>query len=65
VEDGFAERRHFGQRQGLAVYREFPDGRNGQEGKISAAEFKTGCGKGGVQTADTSTTKDMIPPAKL
>ena len=36
-----------------------------KDGKISAAEFKTGCGKGWVQNADASTTKDMIPPAKL
>ena len=36
-----------------------------KDGKISAAEFKTGCGKGWVQSADASTTKQMIPPAKL
>ena len=36
-----------------------------KDGKIFAAEFKTGCGKGWVQNADASTTKDMIPPAKL
>ena len=35
-----------------------------KDGKISEAEFKTGCGKGWVQNADASTTKDMIPPAK-
>jgi hypothetical protein len=36
-----------------------------KDGKISAAEFKTGCGKGWVQSADASTTKEMSPPAKL
>ena len=36
-----------------------------KDGKISAAEFKTGCGKGWVQSADASTTKQMSPPAKL
>ena len=36
-----------------------------KDGKISAAEFKTGCGKGWVQSADASTAKDMVPPAKL
>ena len=36
-----------------------------KDGKISAAEFKTGCGKGWVQSADASTTKQMTPPAKL
>jgi hypothetical protein len=35
------------------------------DGKISAAEFKTGCSKGWVQSADASTVKDMMPPAKL
>ena len=33
-----------------------------KDGKISAAEFKTGCGKGWVQSADASTTKEMSPP---
>jgi hypothetical protein len=36
-----------------------------KDGKISAAEFQTGCGKGWVQSADASTTKEMSPPAKL
>jgi hypothetical protein len=36
-----------------------------KDAKISAAEFKVGCGKGWVQSADASTTKGMIPPAKL
>jgi hypothetical protein len=36
-----------------------------KDGKISAAKFKTGCGKGWVQSADSSTTKEMSPPAKL
>jgi hypothetical protein len=36
-----------------------------KDGTISAAEFKTGCGKGWVQNADASTTKQMSPPAKL
>ena len=36
-----------------------------KDGMISAAEFKTGCGKGWVQTADASTIKEMSPPAKL
>jgi hypothetical protein len=36
-----------------------------KDGKISAAEFKTGCGKGWIQSADASTTKEMSPPAKL
>ena len=31
----------------------------------SAAEFKTGCSKGWVQSADASTTKEMSPPSKL
>ena len=35
------------------------------DGKISAAEFKTGCEKGWIQSADASTTKEMSPPAKL
>jgi len=35
-----------------------------KDGKISAAEFTTGCGKGWVQSADASTTKKMSPPAK-
>ena len=33
--------------------------------KISAAELKTGCGKGWIQSADASTTKEMTPAAKL
>jgi hypothetical protein len=36
-----------------------------KDGKISAAEFKTGCGKGWVQSADASTIKQMSPPTKL
>jgi EF hand len=32
-----------------------------KDGKISAAEFKTGCGKGWVQNADAATTKPMTP----
>jgi hypothetical protein len=36
-----------------------------KDGTISAAEFKTGCGKGWIQSADASTVKDMAPPAKL
>ena len=36
-----------------------------KDGKISAAEFKTGCGKGWIQSADASTTKEMTPAAKL
>ena len=36
-----------------------------KDGSISAAEFKTGCGKGWVQSADASTTEQMSPPAKL
>src|SRR6186997_3078099 len=32
-----------------------------KDGKISAAEFKAGCGKGWIQKADTSTVKDMKP----
>lgn len=36
-----------------------------EDGKISDAEFKTACGKGWVQSADASTTKEMSPPAKL
>jgi len=36
-----------------------------KDGKISAAEFKTGCGKGWVQSADASTTKAMTPSPKL
>ena len=35
-----------------------------KDGKISEAEFTTGCGKGWVQSADASTTKQMNPPAK-
>jgi hypothetical protein len=31
-----------------------------KDGKISAAEFKTGCGKGCVQSADASTTKAKL-----
>ena len=30
-----------------------------KDGKISADEFKVGCGKGWVQSADASTAKDM------
>ena len=36
-----------------------------KDSKISAAEFMTGCGKGWVQSADASTTKEMPPAAKL
>ena len=36
-----------------------------KDGEISVAEFKTACGKGWVQSADASTTKEMSPPAKL
>ena len=36
-----------------------------EDGEISVAEFKTACGKGWVQSADASTTKEMSPPAKL
>jgi hypothetical protein len=36
-----------------------------KDGTISAAEFKIDCGKGWVQSADASTTKEMSPPAKL
>jgi EF hand domain-containing protein len=36
-----------------------------KDGKVSAAEFKTGCGKGWIQSADASTTKEMTPAAKL
>jgi hypothetical protein len=36
-----------------------------KDGKVSAAEFKSGCGKGWIQSADASTTKGMTPPAKL
>ena len=32
-----------------------------KDGKISEAEFKTGCGKGWVQSADAATTKQMTP----
>ena len=35
-----------------------------KDATISAAEFKVGCGKGWVQSADASTTKQMSPPAK-
>jgi hypothetical protein len=30
-----------------------------KDGKISAAEFKTGCGKGWIQEPDAATVKDM------
>lgn len=36
-----------------------------KDGKISAAEFKAGCGKGWIQSADASTTKEMSPSPKL
>ena len=36
-----------------------------KDGKISAAEFKTGCSKGWIQSADASTTKKMTPSPKL
>jgi hypothetical protein len=36
-----------------------------KDGKISAAEFKTGCGKGWIQSADASTNKEMTPSPKL
>ena len=36
-----------------------------KDGKISAAEFKSGCGKGWIQSADALTTKAITPPAKL
>jgi hypothetical protein len=32
-----------------------------KDGKISAAEFTAGCGKGWIQKADTSTVKEMKP----
>jgi hypothetical protein len=36
-----------------------------KDGKISAAEFKTGCNKGWIQSADASATKEMTPSPKL
>ena len=30
-----------------------------KDGKISADEFKAGCAKGWIQSADAATTKDM------
>jgi hypothetical protein len=36
-----------------------------KDGTISKAEFKTGCGKGWIQSADASTIKEMDPAAKL
>jgi hypothetical protein len=36
-----------------------------KDGTISAAEFKTGCGKGWVQSADAATTKEMTTSPKL
>ncbi len=36
-----------------------------KDGKVSAAEFKTGCGKGWIQSADASTDKNMKPASKL
>ena len=37
-----------------------------KDAKVSAAEFKVGCGKGWVQSADASPVKDMKrSPAKL
>jgi hypothetical protein len=36
-----------------------------KDGTISKVEFKTGCGKGWVQSADASTIKEMDPAAKL
>jgi hypothetical protein len=30
-----------------------------KDGKISAAEFKTGCGKGWIQEPDAATVKEM------
>ena len=36
-----------------------------KDGKISAAEFKTACGKGWIQSADASTTKEMTPSPNL
>ncbi len=36
-----------------------------KDGTISAAELKTGCSKGWVQSADASTTKEMSPPSRL
>ena len=36
-----------------------------KDGKISSAEFTTGCGKGWIQSADASTTKEMTPSPKL
>jgi hypothetical protein len=32
-----------------------------KDGKISAAEFKAGCGKGWIQKADASTVNEMKP----
>jgi hypothetical protein len=32
-----------------------------KDGKISAAEFTAGCGKGWIQKADTSTVNEMKP----
>ena len=36
-----------------------------KDGTISKAEFKTGCGKGWIHSADASTIKEMDPAAKL
>ena len=36
-----------------------------KDGTISKAEFKTGCGKGWIQSADASTIKELDPAAKL
>ena len=30
-----------------------------KDGSISSSEFKTGCGKGWIQSADAATVKDM------
>lgn len=36
-----------------------------KDGTVSKAEFKTGCTKGWIQSADASSTKDVTPRAKL
>jgi hypothetical protein len=43
----------------------FPMVDTDKDGKISTAEFKTGCGKGWIQSADASATKEMTPTPKL
>ena len=59
VEDGLAKRDTLSGDKAVRYIVNFQMVDTDKDGNISAAEFKTGCGKGWVQSADASTTKQM------